>query len=353
VWKFPRITIFFQTKAKRGVFMFHYQSRLAGYVAPIAMVVFLSSAHVFGQKTRVISTATAPLTLSLTSDANSVRACDNGGAPQVQLTAKAVSPGGNPIKYRWTASEGTISGDGPVVTWSLAGLKPGYHKASLDIQSDATDGSCQAFSSVNVLVNACATVQPVCPAIEIACPTNVALGQPVTFTSHLSGGIPANTSAVYNWTVSAGTIISGQGTDTIKVDTTNLGGQSVTATLSVGGYNLDCAASCSIVTPLPAPTNRKFDEFPDISRNDEKARLDNYMIELQNDPGATAYVIVYPGRTGKHGIVQQHAARIVDYLVNSRGLDKSRITTLVGPTRDQLNVELWVAPAGATPPNPK
>lgn len=331
--------------------MLRNKSRLIGYLAPIALVA-LSAPQVFAQKTKVVSSVNAPLSLSLTADSNIVTACADGGAPQVKLTANAVSPSGYPIKYRWTTSAGTIIGEGPVVTWNLAGLKPGYHKASLDIQSVGSDGSCQAFSSVSVLVNPCVVVQPVCPAIEIVCPTDLALGQPITFSSRLTGGVPANTNAVYNWTVSAGTIIAGQGTDTIRVDTTGLGGQTVRASLSVGGYNLECAADCGVSVPLPKLTSRKFDEFPDISRNDEKARLDNYGIELQNDPTATAYVIVYPGRSSKRGDVQHHASRVVDYLVNSRGLDKSRIVTLVGPVRDNLFVELWITPQGATPPNP-
>lgn len=326
--------------------------RLTGYLAPIALVVFLSAVNVFAQKVQVVPASSAPLTLSLTADTNIVRACDNSGAPQVQLTAKAVSPSGNPIKYRWTTSDGVIIGEGPVVIWNLAGLKPGYHKASLDIQSTGSDGTCQAFSSVSVLVNPCAEVKPVCPAIEIVCPTNPAFGQPLTFSSRLTGGIPANTTAVYNWTVSAGKIISGQGSDSIKVDTTDLGGQAVTATLSVGGYNLDCIASCSVLPPHPLPASRKFDEYPDISRNDEKARLDNFTIELQNDPSATGYVIVYPGRASKRSEVQEHFGHAVDYLVNSRKIDEGRIKTIEGPKRDHLFVELWIVPLGATPPNP-
>ena len=332
--------------------MLKISPRLIGYLAPIALVALLSPIQVFAQKTKVVSSVSAPLSLSLTADSNIVSACDAGGAPQVKLTANAVSPGGYPIKYRWTTSAGTISGEGPVVTWNLAGLKPGYHKASLDIQSVGSDASCQAFTSVSVLVNPCVAVQPVCPAVEIVCPTNVGMDQPLTFSSRLAGGVPANVSPVYNWTVSAGTIISGQGTDTIKVDTAGLAGQTVRASLSVGGYNLECAADCAVSVPLPKLNSRKFDEFPDISRNDEKARLDNFGIELQNDPTATAYVIVYPGRSGKRGEVQQHAGRVVDYLVNSRGLDKNRIVTLVGPARDALYIELWITPQGATPPNP-
>ena len=326
-------------------------SRLVGYLAPIALVAGLSAPSALAQ-TRTVAAANAPLTLSLTADANSVSACANGGAPQVRLTANAVSPGGYPIKYKWSTESGMISGEGPVVTWNLAGLKPGYHKASLDIQSVGAEGSCQAFSSISVLVNPCPVVKPVCPAIEISCPTTVAVDQPITFSSRYTGGVPANVTPVSNWSVSAGTIIEGQGTSTIKVDTTGLGGQTIRATLSMGGYTLECSADCAVTIPLPKINSRKFDEFPDISRNDEKARLDNFVIELQNDPSATGYVIVYPGRTSKRGDVQHHSSRIIEYLVHSRGLDERRIVTLVGTPRDQLHVELWITPQGATPPTP-
>ena len=333
--------------------MFKNLARLARYAAPVVLAAVVSAIPADAQKTRatVVNTPNAPLKLNLSSDTTTVSACSNNGTPQVRLTADAVSPSGNPIKYKWTTTGGTISGDGPVVTWNLAGLKPGYHKASLDIVSAGSDGECNAFSSVTVLVNACAPVRPVCPAVEISCPTAVVTDKALTFTSHYTGGTPGIT-PVYNWTVSAGTIIAGQGTDTIKVDTTGLAGQTVHASLSLDGYNLECAADCAVSIPVPKAASRRFDEFPDITRNDEKARLDNFVIELQNDPTATAYVIVYPGKSSKRGEVQQHAARVVDYAVNSRGLDQHRIVTLVGPVRDELSVELWVTPQGATPPNP-
>jgi hypothetical protein len=331
--------------------MFRNPSRRIGYLAPIALVALLSAPQALAQ-TRTVAAANTPLSLSLTADANSVSACANGGAPQVQLKANAVSPGGYPIKYKWTTESGVISGEGPVVSWNLAGLKPGYHKASLDIQAVGAEASCQAFSSISVLVNPCPVVQPACPAIEISCPTTVTMDQPITFSSRYTGGVPANANPVYNWTVSAGTIIEGQGTSTIKVDTKGLGGETVRATLSMGGYTLECSADCVVTIPLPKLTSRKFDEFPDISRNDEKARLDNFVIELQNDPTATGYVIVYPGRSSKRGDLQHHSSRIVEYLVHSRGLDERRIVTLVGTARDQLHVELWVTPQGAPPPTP-
>lgn len=329
--------------------MFKNLPPLARYIALIVFTVLLGAMPAAAQKPTA-AVASAPLKLNLTSNTTVVSACSDS-ASQVQLTANAVSPDGNPIKYKWTTTAGTINGEGSQVTWNLAGLKPGYHKASLDIVTAVSGGECEAFSSVTVLVNACAPVRPVCPAVEISCPTTIGIDQPVTFTSNLSGGTPGIT-PVYNWTVSAGTIIEGQGTDRIKVDTTGMAGQTIRASLSVDGYNLECAADCAVTIPAPKLTSRRFDEFPDIARNDEKARLDNFGIELQNDPKATAYVIVYPGKSGKRGEVQEHAGRIVDYLVNSRGLDQRRIVTLVGPKRDQLHVELWITPQGAPPPNP-
>lgn len=326
--------------------------RTLQFMAPIALVTMLLSQQALAQKATVVSSVNAPLTLSLSSNATTVTACTEAGGPKVQLNAKAVSPGGNPIKYRWTTSGGTVTGEGPNVTWDLTGLKPGYHKASLDIQTNGIDGECHAFSSVSVLVNPCPAIPPVCPTIDIVCPTNIGIDQPLTFTSRASGGTPS-IPPVYNWTVSAGSIIEGQGTNTIKVDTTGLAGQTVRAYLTMPGYgSLACSADCGVSIPVPRIVSRKFDEFPDIQRNDEKARLDNFVIELQNDPSATAYVVIYPGRGSKRGDVQHHASRIVDYMVNSRGIDEKRIVTLVGSARNELFVELWITPRGATPPNP-
>jgi hypothetical protein len=289
--------------------------------------------------------------LSLTANSTKVSACVDGNGPQVQLNARASSPGGFEIAYRWSASNGRIIGEGPVVTWDLSDLAPGSYKAFVEIQTGPDGTSCEAYSSTRVLVMACPPPRPVCPEVSIICPTDIVPNQPLTFGSNVAGGT-SNLTPVYNWTISAGTITDGQGTPTIRVDTTGLAGQTVSATLSMGDYTLDCSASCAVQIPIPRPNSRKFDEFPDIARNDEKARLDNYAVELQNDPTATACVIVFPGRTGKAGDVQKHTARIVDYLVNSRGIDARRIVTLLGGTREELMVELWTCPQGASPPRP-
>jgi hypothetical protein len=173
----------------------------------------------------------------------------------------------------------------------------------------------------------------------------------VTFAANLSGGTPGVV-PTYNWAVTNGHIINGQGTSSITVDTAGLAGQTITATVDVGGYGIPCPSSCSVSLPIEE-ISKKFDEYYDIARNDEKARLDNYAIELQSEPGRQGYVIVYPARQAKSNDTQQRANRISDYLINSRGIDASRFTVKIGAPRDNWLVELWVVPQGAPPPQPQ
>lgn len=327
--------------------MLRHERRLIRLSLPLALVGLFAFATVASaQKVKIENTGFTPPNLSLTADPRVITVCDTGSAV-VNLNARVSS--NYPVTYRWTTSGGRIKGDGATVTWDLSGLQPGYYRAYVDIDTGSGDEACQAFSSTSVLVNRCPPPPPTCPNVAIECPEQVVVGEPLTFRSTVTGG-SGGVASTYNWTVSNGRIIDGQGTGTIRVDTTGLAGQSVTATLSMGGYNLDCSATCTVQFPVPVEC-RKFDEFPAIAYNDEKARLDNFAIGLQNDPTSTAYVIVYPGQRGRPGDVQKHTTRIVDYLVNSRGIGAQRIVTLVGPARDELLVELWLCPQGARPPN--
>jgi hypothetical protein len=173
----------------------------------------------------------------------------------------------------------------------------------------------------------------------------VDLGSAITFNA--SVGSDAN--VTYNWSVSAGTITGGQGTNTITVDTAGLGGQTVTATVELGGLDPSCSrtASCSTsVKPAP-PVAVKFDEYGNIKFNDEKARLDNYAIQLQNQPAAQGYILAYGSCAGE---AEARAQRAKDYLVNTRGIDAGRLVTVDGGCRSDLSVELWIVPTGATAP---
>jgi hypothetical protein len=119
--------------------------------------------------------------------------------------------------------------------------------------------------------------------------------------------------------------------------------------VDVGGFDPACSRSASCTTSVkPAPAQaRKFDEYGNIKFNDEKARLDNYAIQLQNQPGSTGTIIVYGSCAGE---AQARGDRAKDYLVNTRGIEAGRITVIDGGCRSDLTVQLWIVPTGATAP---
>jgi len=316
-----------------------------------AMLVF-ASANVNAQKKQKNSErASGPPSLSLAADSSMIKACNDESA-RVRLVATASSADGAALRYKWTTSGGRLRGDGANTTWDLAGVQPGVYQAFVEVD-DGRDLNCVAFSSVSINVLDCPPpppTPPVCPNVSVSCPEAGNENAPVTFTATISGGSP-NVTAGYNWTISAGRIVSGQGTPSITVDTTGLAGQTVRASLDVSGFGTPCPASCAVSIPI-INKPRKFDEYYDIARNDEKARLDNYAIQLQGEPGSQGYVIVYASRRAKPNDAQARAQRISDYLVNSRGIDSHRVVIVMGPQREDWLFELWVVPEGAPPPTP-
>jgi len=297
-----------------------------------------------------------PPTIKLESDAQVVTLCPEAESmanPRVRLRAAGFSPDGNPLRYRWQTSGGRIEGQGEEVIWDLTGVAPGVYNAGVVLESTppgSADPLCTAFTSTKVIVRNCPPPRPLCPNVVMSCPDVQQAGSPITFTASISGGT-AGVTPTYNWRVSAGQILSGQGTPTITVDTAGLGGQPITATVEVMGYNLECRASCQSAVPAPpVPTK---DEFGEIARDDEKARLDQFAIELQNSPGAQGYIIAYGGARSRYGTGRQRADRARDYLVSTRGIDASRIVTIDGGTRPSASTELWIVPPGATPPRPR
>ena len=320
-----------------------------GLVLTAAMAALLCFTVEAKPKKKKHERISGPPTLSLVAEPTLVKSCEDN---HVQLTANARANDGASLRYRWTVNGGRLRGDGPNPTWDLGGTAPGAYQAVVEVD-DGHDKDCVAFSSISVIVLECPPErpQPVCPNVSVSCPEAGKEGTPVTFTAEMSGGTPGMT-PTYNWTISAGRITSGQGTPSITVDTTGLAGQTVRATLDVGGFGMPCPASCAVVIPIVNKPH-KFDEYYDIARNDEKARLDNYAIQLQQEPGSQGYVIVYPSRKADAAQAQARAQRIVDYLVNSRGLDTSRVVITMGPAREDWLFELWVVPEGAPPPTPQ
>ena len=197
-----------------------------------------------------------------------------------------------------------------------------------------------------------------CPfPVKVSAPSQVSEGTVITYTSNVSYGGTAGLN--YTWTISPATaqIINGAGTSSISVDSTGLAGQRITATLVVddGSGEALCRQTAQASTFIPSPpkrdiVGREFDVCRNCSFDDQKARLDNLAVELQNDPSTTTYVIAYGGRTSPVGQADRLLARTREYLVTQRGIDASRIVLINGGFREEDNVELWLVPQGATPP---
>jgi hypothetical protein len=289
------------------------------------------------------STITVPCQTGFHSKSGS---CPATATTTVGLTTTASDPDGDTLLYTYTVTGGRVTGEGTNVSWDLSGVGPGTYTASVEVDDGC---GCITSSSTTVTIANCGDCEPdiVCPTITSTCPDAVEEGTPITITASVGAGTPP--ASTYNWTVSAGTITSGQGTSSITVSTDKLGGQSVTATLEVGGVDPSCGKTTSCTTPIkPRPNpNRKFDEYGNIRFNDEKARLDNFAIQLQNEPASTGYIVGY-GSCGTEGTTRANRAK--DYLVNTRGIDAGRLMVVDGGCLPELLVQLWLSPQGNAAP---
>jgi hypothetical protein len=204
------------------------------------------------------------------------------------------------------------------------------------------------------------------PMVKSPCPYPVSLsvdaevneGEVITFAADTA--YSGNASLNYTWSLSpAGAKILTNVENKIAVDSTGLGGQRVIATLVVDDGSGDpvCRQTAQASTFVRPPEHhenpsRQFDICCTCSFDDQKARLDNLAVELQNDPSTTTYIIAYGGRTSRIGQADVLGTRAQDYLVRQRRIDQSRIVVLNGGFREEDCVELWIVPRGATPPQP-
>lgn len=197
-----------------------------------------------------------------------------------------------------------------------------------------------------------------CPfPVELSAPSQVSEGEVITYAASVD--YKGTAGLVYTWTVNPvnARILSGAGTPTITVDSTGLAGQRITAMLVVddaSGSPL-CRQAVQASTFTPRTEKRdivgsEFDTCCNCTYDDQKARLDNLAVELQNDPSTTAYLIAYARRTSRAGESARLLARARNYLVTYRGVDSSRITVVDGGFREGNCVEVWVLPRGAAPP---
>ncbi len=269
------------------------------------------------------------------------------------------TPGGLPIEIDGQA-QGVTTTD-----YRSFDLNPGVHRVVVTLPSGQRWSREIDLGAGRIKCDAI-NYRPAPPLPKSPCPYPVSIsvdgevneGDVITFTADTAY---SGTSALnYSWQVSPSTAKILTNTENkITVDSTGLGGQRVTATLVVDDGSGEAAcrqtaqASASVRPPQHVEVpSRQFDVCCSCSFDDQKARLDNLAVELQNDPTATTYIIAYGGRTSRVGMADLLGSRAQEYLMSARGIDGSRIVVMNGGFREEDCVELWIIPRGATPPQP-
>lgn len=275
-----------------------------------------------------------------------------GTAAGVTLNSNASDPDGDTLLYTYNVTGGSIQGSGGSVNWDLSNAAPGTY--SVTVQVDDGHG-CVTTQSKDITVEACSPCTTPCVSVSASGPSSVNEGTPATFTARLSD---PSANVTYNWSVSSGTIIEGQGTSNITVSTAGQGNRIITASVEIGGVAPECPKTSSAsteVVPVGPPPPKKVKKLIDqdaVSFNDDKAQLDVFAIDLQNDPTATGVIVIYAGTKSRNRLEADiRANRSIQYLVNDRGISRNRLKAVVvdpaSSPYQKLHLEFWVVPQGA------
>ncbi len=146
----------------------------------------------------------------------------------------------------------------------------------------------------------------------------------------------------YEWTLSQGQIASGQGTPRILVRPNEIRGVA------------DILVNMRLIGGHPAcETEKSFSiKIDSECIPDEKAHLDNIAAKLAADPTSIVYILTYAGRASCFWEAQSRAARAKQYLIKQHEIQEPRIITADNGYRENLTVELFIAPRGSCGPLP-
>lgn len=178
--------------------------------------------------------------------------CSNSPSIQIYVYSKTAEKEG--LSYYYNVSGGKIVGKGSRVIWDFSNTKIGKHSITVGVGKDSIIKG--KTITKEITLRPCDICDPPCECavVSVLGPTSVTkVGGNMAFTAQVSGGTQNN--VTYNWTVSEGEIIEGQGTKNILVKTTpKMKGHTVTATVEIGGL---CNANCPNTFSASAEVNDK------------------------------------------------------------------------------------------------
>lgn len=186
------------------------------------------------------------------------------------------------------------------------------------------------------------TAQTDCPQISMSGPSGVPNpGDSITFTAQVDTG-GKELKIEYVWSISAGEITSGQGTDTITVKAPN---GSLTTTVEIKGLPEGCSSTFSEAVQwcgrLPQP--ELIETFRGAITAKDKARIEKLRSVMWNDPNAQ-YRFFVAGKDNAQ--IRANVQTIIKYL---RFPEDVRVTFVqIAPGSEVTG--FWRIPVGADDP---
>ena len=205
-----------------------------------------------------------------------------------------------------------------------------------------------------LLVVSALHAQTKCPDIKLTSPDLVKEGEPAIFTAMVTGG-DANVTYFYNWSVSSGTISSGQGTPSITVDTKGLGGQSCTATVELGGVDRTCSSTASSTVSIDNLPKTELHTKGDFSTaksfaDDAGKFAGDFMSAYYASESTKAVVFLYPGKDTKAATAVKQMTAATKTAFTKYGMKPAMYKIVTAGKRAQTSYEMWIVQKGGEAP---
>jgi hypothetical protein len=197
---------------------------------------------------------TPPSIDSFTSSLGAIQICPFSqlfNKPEVDLFVNATDPDGDALQYKYSTTEGSISGKGNSVIWDLRNVPRGPHEVRVTV-TDGKGGKVDAALTVTTVdASVCDPPPPPCPVIKVSCPEEMDKSKPFTFSVLIEGEGKRYQPPSFYWKLNAGRIVKGQYGREIEATTTGANGfEKITATVEVGGFDPSCGMTGSCSTKI-------------------------------------------------------------------------------------------------------
>lgn len=204
---------------------------------------------------------------------------------------------------------------------------------------------------LSILTNAQDKTDSNCPTVSVTGFAGiVAPGEMVTFTASVDPK-GKELKLEYVWSVSSGTIVSGQGTSTIGVPQPN--NSCVTVTVKIRGLPESCPSAASETSCFDPPILAvKLDEFVGSLAKVPAKRFVEAFNKAKDDSYAQVYIFISGARRYPKSSVRKKRQILMRHITVKCQFDTQRVTFVDVDNKHDDRVTIWLVPAGANLPHP-